>query len=66
MCEIINFELTPAEGMSSFYLEFKRVQTILKEEEMIEVTAKADEMIQEFFKGKDDKRIIRIFLSQGG
>jgi len=37
-----------------------------KEAEMFEVTTKADEMIQEFFKGKDDKKIIRIFLSQGG
>jgi len=52
--------------MSSFYLEFDGVKTTLKEEEMIEVTAKADEMIQEFFKDKDDKKIIRIFLSQGG
>jgi len=33
---------------------------------MFEVTTKADEMIQEFFKDKDDKRMIRIFLSQGG
>jgi hypothetical protein len=33
---------------------------------MFEVTTKADEMIQDFFQGKDDKRIIRIFLSQGG
>ena len=33
---------------------------------MFEVTTKADEMIQEFFKGKEDKKIIRIFLSQGG
>lgn len=33
---------------------------------MFEVTTKADEMIQEFFKDKDDKRIIRIFMSQGG
>jgi hypothetical protein len=33
---------------------------------MFEVTTKADEMIQDFFKDKDDKRIIRIFMSQGG
>jgi hypothetical protein len=33
---------------------------------MIEVSQKADEMIQEFFKGKEDARTIRIFLSQGG
>jgi hypothetical protein len=33
---------------------------------MFEVTTKADQMIQEFFQGKDDKRIIRIFMSQGG
>lgn len=33
---------------------------------MLQVTEKADEKIQEFFKDKDDNRIIRIFLSQGG
>ena len=33
---------------------------------MFQVTEKADEKIQEFFKDKDDNRIIRIFLSQGG
>lgn len=33
---------------------------------MIEVSQKADEMIQEFFKGKEDGHNIRIFLSQGG
>lgn len=33
---------------------------------MFEVTEKADEKIQEFFKDKDDKPIIRIFLAQGG
>lgn len=33
---------------------------------MIEVTEKANEKIQEFFKGKDEERSIRIFLSQGG
>lgn len=33
---------------------------------MFEVTAKADQKIQEFFKDKEDGRIIRIFLSQGG
>jgi hypothetical protein len=33
---------------------------------MFEVTTKANEMIQDFFKDKDDKRIIRIFMSQGG
>jgi Fe-S cluster assembly iron-binding protein IscA len=37
-----------------------------KEARMFEVTQKADEMIQEFFKGKEDARNIRIFLSQGG
>ena len=33
---------------------------------MFQVTEKADEKIQEFFKDKEDNRIIRIFLSQGG
>jgi len=33
---------------------------------MFEVTEKANEKIQEFFKGKEDDRHIRIFLSQGG
>ena len=33
---------------------------------MIEVSQKADEMIQEFFKDKEDGHNIRIFLSQGG
>jgi len=37
-----------------------------KEARMFEVSQKADEMIQEFFKGKEDARNIRIFLSQGG
>jgi Fe-S cluster assembly iron-binding protein IscA len=33
---------------------------------MFEVTDKADEMIHEFFKDKEDTPVIRIFLSQGG
>jgi hypothetical protein len=33
---------------------------------MFQVTAKASEKIQEFFKDKEDEAIIRIFLSQGG
>lgn len=33
---------------------------------MFEVTAKANEKIQEFFQGKNEERQIRIFLSQGG
>ena len=33
---------------------------------MFQVTEKADEMIQQFFKGKDKIEPIRIFLSQGG
>ncbi len=33
---------------------------------MFEVTEKANEKIQEFFKDKEEKPIIRIFLSQGG
>jgi len=33
---------------------------------MFEVTEKANEKIHDFFKGKDEKPIIRIFLSQGG
>ncbi len=33
---------------------------------MFEVTEKADEKIQEFFKDKEEERNIRIFLSQGG
>jgi len=52
--------------MHTFPVEFYRVQITHKEAEMFEVTTKADEMIQEFFKDKDDKRMIRIFLSQGG
>jgi Fe-S cluster assembly iron-binding protein IscA len=33
---------------------------------MLEVTEKANEKIQEFFKGKEEEKNIRIFLSQGG
>jgi Fe-S cluster assembly iron-binding protein IscA len=33
---------------------------------MFEVTEKANEKIQEFFKGKEEVKNIRIFLSQGG
>jgi len=33
---------------------------------MFEVTEKADQRIQEFFKDKEQDRILRIFLSQGG
>jgi hypothetical protein len=38
----------------------------IKEAIMFQVTAKASEKIQEFFKDKQDEAIIRIFLSQGG
>ena len=37
-----------------------------KEVSMFQVTEKADEMIQQFFEGKDKIEPIRIFLSQGG
>lgn len=33
---------------------------------MFQVTEKADEKIQEFFEGKEESPVIRIFLSQGG
>ncbi len=33
---------------------------------MFQVTEKADQMIQQFFDGKDKIEPIRIFLSQGG
>jgi Fe-S cluster assembly iron-binding protein IscA len=33
---------------------------------MFEVTEKANEKIQEFFKDRDSEAIIRVFLSQGG
>ena len=33
---------------------------------MFEITDKANEMIQEFFKDKEDTPYIRIFLSEGG
>ena len=33
---------------------------------MIQVSVKADEMIQEFFKDREEDRVIRIFLSEGG
>ena len=33
---------------------------------MIQVSVKADEMIQEFFKNREEDRVIRIFLSEGG
>ncbi len=33
---------------------------------MFQVTEKADQKIQEFFKDKEQDHIIRIFLSQGG
>ncbi len=38
----------------------------LKEVTMFQVTEKAEEMIQQFFEGKDKVDPIRIFLSQGG
>jgi len=38
----------------------------LNEVSMFQVTEKADEMIQQFFEGKDKIEPIRIFLSQGG
>jgi hypothetical protein len=38
----------------------------MKEALMFQVTAKASEKIQEFFKDRQDAAIIRIFLSQGG
>ncbi|MBU2498237.1 MAG: adhesin [Proteobacteria bacterium] len=33
---------------------------------MFQVTEKASEKIQEFFKDKEEQPIIRIFLAQGG
>jgi len=33
---------------------------------MFQVTEKADQKIQEFFKDREEQRVIRIFLSQGG
>ena len=33
---------------------------------MIQVSVKADEMIQEFFKDREENRVIRIFLTEGG
>lgn len=33
---------------------------------MLEITKKADEMIKDFLKDKDDNLFVRIFLSQGG
>jgi Fe-S cluster assembly iron-binding protein IscA len=33
---------------------------------MFEVTEKANEKLQEFFKDRDAEAIIRVFLSQGG
>jgi Fe-S cluster assembly iron-binding protein IscA len=33
---------------------------------MFEVTEKANEKLQEFFKDRDGAAIIRVFLSQGG
>ena len=33
---------------------------------MFEVTEKANEKIQEYFKEREEEAIIRIFLSQGG
>ena len=42
------------------------VEIILKEATMFEVTDKANEKIQEFFKEREDEAVIRIFLSQGG
>ena len=41
-------------------------QNDMKEAIMFQVTAKASEKIQEFFKDREDTAIIRIFLSQGG
>jgi hypothetical protein len=60
------FRVDSPTEMHTFSLAFYRVKINLKEAGMFEVTTKADEMIQEFFKGKEDKKIIRIFLSQGG
>ena len=33
---------------------------------MLQVTEKANEIIRDFIKGKEDPTCIRIFLSQGG
>jgi hypothetical protein len=56
---------------SSFFVyillqKWRLVQNDIKEATMFQVTAKASEKIQEFFKDKQDEAIIRIFLSQGG
>jgi len=37
-----------------------------KEDDMLEVTAKASEMIKDFLKDKEEIPAIRIMLSQGG
>ena len=39
---------------------------ITKEEVMFEVTEKANDMIQDYFKDKDFSPFVRIFLSEGG
>ena len=44
----------------------RKVKMNMKEALMFQVTAKASEKIQEFFKDRQDAAIIRIFLSQGG
>lgn len=63
---LLKFVVDTFTKMHTFFYNFRGSKAPDKEADMFEVTTKADEMIQEFFKDKDDKRIIRIFLSQGG
>ncbi len=49
------------------YIIYERLKKIIdKEDNMLEVTEKASEMIKDFLKDKEEIPAIRIMLSQGG
>jgi len=48
------------------YIIYQHIKTIIKEDDMLEITEKASEMIKDFLKDKEEIPAIRIMLSQGG
>jgi hypothetical protein len=64
--------LKEVEFVDSFFFVYILLQTAfqvrkdIKEALMFQVTTKASEKIQEFFKDRQEEANIRIFLSQGG
>ena len=69
---LLTWGLKKAEFVDSSFFVYNLLQKAyeaqndVKEEIMFQVTAKASEKIQEFFKDRQDAAVIRIFLSQGG